>query len=288
MDAPASTVECPRCHEAQPATASRCNSCGSWLGSNDATVTNAAIDTKAVDTNWSRATRGAASSGGGDVSLEVGSILAERYEILKLLGEGGMGAVYKARDTELDRLVALKVIRPELAGHPTVLARFKQELLLARKITHRNVIRIYDLGVSSGLRFITMEYVEGKDLSGLLEEHKYTPYEAVDILRQICLALEAAHAEGVVHRDLKPQNIMIEASGRVCVMDFGLARSMETTGMTQAGAVMGTPAYMSPEQAKGLPADQRSDIFSLGIIAYQMLTGIVPFKADTALASMLL
>ena len=241
-----------------------------------------------VGTNWSRATRAAVTDIGSDVALEVGSILAERYEILKLLGEGGMGAVYKAKDIELDRLVALKVIRPELAGHPTVLQRFKQELLLARKITHRNIIRIYDLGVSSGLRFITMEYVEGQDLSSLLEERKYTPAEAVEILRQVCSALEAAHAEGVVHRDLKPQNIMIEPTGRVCVMDFGLARSMEATGLTQVGAVMGTPAYMSPEQAKGTTADERSDLFSLGIIAYQMLTGVVPFKAESALASMLL
>jgi len=222
------------------------------------------------------------------VSLEVGSLLADRYEILKLLGEGGMGALYKARDRELDRMVALKVIRPELAGHPSILQRFKQELLLARKITHRNVIRIYDLGVASGLRFITMEFVEGQDLLSLLEGRKAPPDETVRILRQVCAALEAAHAEGVVHRDLKPQNIMVEPSGRVCVMDFGLARSMEATGLTQAGAVMGTPAYMSPEQAKGIPADERSDLFSLGIIAYQMLTGRVPFKADSALASMLL
>ena len=203
------------------------------------------------------------------MSLEEGSVLADRYEILKLLGQGGMGAVYKARDRELDRLVALKVIRPEFAGHASILQRFKQELLLARKITHRNIIRIYDLGVADGLRFITMEFVEGQDLSSLLEErHKFTPDETVTILRQVCAALEAAHAEGVVHRDLKPQNIMIGEGGRVCVMDFGLARSMEATGLTQAGAVMGTPAYMSPEQAKGMPADERSDLFSLGIIAY--------------------
>ena len=222
-------------------------------------------------------------------ALQQGSVIADRYEILKLLGEGGMGAVYKARDRELDRLVALKVIRAELAGHPTVLARFKQELILARKVTHRNVIRIFDLGVADGLRFITMEFVEGRDLSSCLEgQTKFAPKEAVKILRQVCSALEVAHSEGVIHRDLKPQNIMIEESGRACVMDFGLARSVETTGLTQVGAVLGTPAYMSPEQAKGIPADERSDLFSLGIIAYQMLTGVVPFKAETVLASMLL
>ncbi len=238
--------------------------------------------------NWSQATRAEPAAGSAALSLQEGSVLADRYEILKLLGEGGMGAVYKARDRELDRVVALKVIRSELAGHPSVLQRFKQELILARKVTHRNVIRIYDLGVAAGLRFITMEFVEGTDLSSVLEERKFEPGEAVKILRQVCGALQAAHAEGVVHRDLKPNNIMIEAGGRVVVMDFGLARSMEATGLTQAGAVMGTPAYMSPEQAKGMPADERSDIFSLGIIAYQMLTGVLPFAADTALASMLL
>ena len=243
---------------------------------------------QAAKTAWANPTQAESPIPNSAASLEVGSVLAERYEILKMLGEGGMGAVYKAKDRELDRLVALKVIRPELAGHPSILARFKQELILARKITHRNVIRIFDLGVFEGLRFITMEFIEGHDLASLLEERKFTPEETVKILRQVCAALEAAHVEGVVHRDLKPQNIMLESNGRVVVMDFGLARSMEATGMTQAGALMGTPAYMSPEQAKGMPADERSDIFSVGIIFYQMLTGVVPFEADTALASMLL
>ena len=238
--------------------------------------------------DWSRATKAQASFDNPAGSVQVGSVLGARYEILKLLGEGGMGAVYKARDLELDRLVALKVIRPELAGNPSILQRFKQELILARKITHRNVIRIYDLGVAERTRFITMEFIEGRDLASLLEERKYTPEEAVKILGQVCAALEAAHAEGVVHRDLKPQNIMIEDAGRVVVMDFGLARSMEATGVTQAGTVMGTPTYMSPEQVKGLPADERSDLFALGIIFYQMLTGEVPYKADTMLACMAL
>jgi serine/threonine protein kinase/tetratricopeptide (TPR) repeat protein len=221
-------------------------------------------------------------------TVQVGSVLVNRYEILKLLGEGGMGAVYKARDRELDRLVALKVIRSELAGQPSVLQRFKQELILARSITHRNIIRIFDLGVANGLRFITMEFVEGQDLASLLEEQKYSSAEAVAIVQQVCAALEAAHAENVVHRDLKPHNIMLEPSGRVCVMDFGLARSLEAGGLTQVGAVLGTPNYMSPEQAKGEPADARSDLYCLGIIFYQLLTGELPFKADTALGTMLL
>src|SRR5580704_4217725 len=283
MDPPAGAAECPACHHSNAPGVSRCASCSAWLGPTDATLTHLPADTR-----WSRATRAELPAASPGLALETGSLIADRYEILKLLGEGGMGAVYKARDQEVDRLVALKVIRPELAGHSSVLQRFKQELILARTVTHRNVIRIYDLGVAEGCRFITMEFIEGRDLSSVLEERKLAPDEVVKILRQVCAALEAAHLEGVVHRDLKPQNVMLEASGRVVVMDFGLARSMEATGLTQAGAIMGTPAYMSPEQARGIPADERSDIFSLGIIAYQMLTGVVPYKADTALASMLL
>ena len=290
MEAPAKSVECPRCHHSNAPGTSQCAACNSSFGPLDETLmADGATMLTNAGANWSRNTGSQGTFDSPAMALEEGSVLADRYEILKLLGQGGMGAVYKARDRELDRLVALKVIRPELAGHPSILQRFKQELLLARKITHRNIIRIFDLGVSDGLRFITMEFVEGQDLSSLLEErHKYTPEETVAILRQVCAALEAAHSEGVVHRDLKPQNIMIGEGGRVCVMDFGLARSMEAGGLTQAGAVMGTPAYMSPEQAKGMPADERSDLFSLGIIAYLMLTGEIPFKADSALASMLL
>ena len=165
------------------------------------------------------------------VSLAPGDVLGERYEIIKPLGEGGMGAVYKARDRELDRLVALKVIRPELASNPEILKRFKQELILARQVTHKNVIRIFDLGVADGRKFITMEFVEGSDLKSILVERgKFPPQEALEIILQMARGLEAAHNESVIHRDLKPQNIMVDAQGRVWVMDFGLARSLETAG----------------------------------------------------------
>ncbi len=218
----------------------------------------------------------------------IGKMLADRYEILQLLGQGGMGAVYKARDTELERLVALKLIRPELASNPEILRRFKQELILAREVTHRNVIRIFDLGQAHGIKFITMEFVEGRDLRTVIRERgKIPPDETVTIIAQVCRALEAAHAAGVVHRDLKPQNIMLDAKDRVFVMDFGIAHSLETPGMTQTGALMGTPEYMSPEQAKGMKVDARSDLFALGIIFYEMLTGVSPYKADTALATLL-
>jgi serine/threonine protein kinase/tetratricopeptide (TPR) repeat protein len=224
--------------------------------------------------------------------LEAGDVLGGRYEILQMLGEGGMGAVYKARDRELDRPVALKLIRGELASNPSILARFKQELLLSRQVTHKNVIRIFDLGDAEGVKFITMEFVEGRDLRALIQEkdhdkRKFSPEESVEIMQQVCQALEAAHGVGVIHRDLKPQNIMRETSGRILVMDFGLARTMEGDGMTQVGALVGTMEYMSPEQALAQELDQRSDIFTAGLILYELLTGKMPFRADSALASLI-
>lgn len=216
-----------------------------------------------------------------------GTVLGNRYEILALLGQGGMGAVYKARDTELDRLVALKIIRPELTTNPEILKRFKQELILARQVTHRNVIRIFDLGQADGFKFITMEYLEGQDLRAMLREKgKLEPAEAAKIILQICRALEVAHGEGVIHRDLKPQNIMLDANGRAYVMDFGIARSAYLPGMTQTGALVGTPEYMSPEQAKGEKLDERSDLFSLGTILYELIVGQSPYYSDTPLATL--
>src|SRR5262249_30093994 len=160
---------------------------------------------------------------------------------------------------ELNRFVALKVIRPELASSSAILARFKQELLLAHQVTHRNVIRIYDLAEADGMKYITMEYIEGVDLRKLLFTHgKFSPAEPVQMTRQVCYALDAAHSVGVIHRDLKPQNIMRDNHGRILVMDFGLARSVESEGMTQTGALVGTMEYMSPEQAMGTTLDQRS------------------------------
>jgi serine/threonine protein kinase/tetratricopeptide (TPR) repeat protein len=217
-----------------------------------------------------------------------GKLLGGRYQILRVLGEGGMGAVYQARDLELERVIALKVIRPELASNAGILQRFKQELILARNVTHKNVIRIYDLGEADGIKFITMEYVEGEDLRSLLRaKGKLPPNEAVVIIQQICRALEVAHGEGVIHRDLKPQNVMLDPQGRVVVMDFGLARSFESQGMTQTGALVGTLEYMSPEQAMGAELDLRSDLFAVGLIFYELLTGKAPYKADTAIASLM-
>ena len=288
-------MQCTLCQAENPPTAVSCTKCSTPLPWNNpsfgATLSGGTLPPEAIPSPgsaWSIAVTSPSAAPGAEGELLVGTLVAERYEILKLLGQGGMGAVYKARDTELERLVALKLIRPELASNPEILRRFKQELILAREVTHRNVIRIFDLGQAKGIKFITMEFVEGRDLRTVLRERgKLPPDEAVQIAGQICRALEAAHAAGVVHRDLKPQNIMLDAKDRVYVMDFGIAHSLETPGMTQTGALMGTPEYMSPEQAKGMKVDARSDLFSFGIIFYEMLTGISPYQADTALATLL-
>lgn len=235
-----------------------------------------------------RSTPAAEFTADGFLLFQPGSVLGNRYEILQVLGRGGMGAVYKARDREVNRVVALKVIRPDLAGNSSIIERFKQELILSREVTHKNVVRIYDLGDADGVKFITMEYVEGNDLRSLImEKKKFSPSEAVEIMLQICRALEAAHAVGVIHRDLKPQNIMRDNQGRIVVMDFGLARLVESNGMTQTGALVGTMEYMSPEQALGSTLDQRSDLFTLGLIFYELLTSKMPFAADSAIASLI-
>ena len=227
-------------------------------------------------------------SGSPPATLIPGMLLARRYEILKVVGEGGMGAVYKAKDRELDRLVALKVIRPELASNPDILQRFKQEILLSSKVTHRNVVRIYDLGEAEGLKFITMEYVDGRDLrQKLKQEGKLGVSEARDIIAQVFSGLAAAHREGIIHRDLKPGNIMQDATGRVVVMDFGLARTVASDGMTRTGMMVGTMEYMSPEQAQAKNLDARSDIFTVGLIFYELLSGKMPYEADSVVASLL-
>jgi len=221
--------------------------------------------------------------------LQIGDLLGGRYEILQLLGEGGMGAVYKARDVELEREVALKVIRPEMAEHPEILRRFKQELILARQITDRNVIRIFDIGEAGKTKFITMEYLEGENLHQILKRQgKLEVAEAIGIMEQAASGLAAAHREGIIHRGLKPGNIMRDKNGRVVVMDFGLARTFSGDGMTRTGAMLGTIEYMSPEQAQGKEVKASSDIFTFGLILYELLAGVTPFHAESAIASLLM
>src|SRR5260370_12728258 len=278
-------MECPVCAAKNPDVASQCATCHTPLPVSSSQET---LNEAGVPEAWSVAVTAhpAGIAALGD-DLEKGTVLTGRYEILQLIGRGGIGAVYKARDTELDRIIALKLIRPELARNPDVLRRFKQELILARQVTHKNVIRIFDLGQSDGIKFITMDFVEGQDLrSLLLEKGKLAPEQAARIMLQICRALEAAHAEGVIHRDLKPQNIMLTQDGRVYVIDFGISRSAYLPAMTQTGALIASPEYMSPEQARGEKLTERSDLFSLGVIFYELLTGKSPYPADAPLGTL--
>lgn len=216
--------------------------------------------------------------------LEPGMDFGPRFRIEKLLGEGGMGKVYKAFDKELGRTVALKTLQPELTKDPNVILRFKQELLLASKISHKNILRIHDLSEWEGVKFITMAFIEGSDLSQLLKEERPFPIDrSLKIARQLCEALDAAHSEGVVHRDFKPHNALVGKNDHVYVSDFGLATSFETAklGMTRTGAFVGTPRYMSPEQVEGKHVDSRSDLYSFGLVFYEMVAGEVPFAGES-------
>jgi eukaryotic-like serine/threonine-protein kinase len=286
-------MDCPNCKARNPDPAVRCLQCNTPLPIDALTVGEGVNPAATLDVDfakdWSTAATLASTeeSSGLIKRLRPGFLLGKRYEIRDLLGVGGMGSVYKARDRELDRFVAIKVIRPDLAGQSEILRRFKQELILARQVTHKNVIRIFDLGEDGGIKFISMEYIDGQNLKSKTEHSGRLSYEeSVGIVQQICLALEAAHSEGVIHRDLKPHNIMIDKHGKVSVMDFGIARSVSSAGLTMTGAFVGTPDYMSPEQVKGESVDARSDLFSLGIIFYQLLTEKTPYAAKNTESAM--
>jgi serine/threonine protein kinase len=211
--------------------------------------------------------------------------LSQRYDILADAGHGNMGNVYKARDRETGETVALKLIKPEIASDQAMMERFKNELLFARKITHKNVCRVYEFNRIGGLACTSMEFVEGESLRSVLNRFGGLPLrKAIDLGLQICSGLKEAHAQGIVHRDLKPENVMIDTQGNVKIMDFGIARSMEAAGTRLTGSMVGTPAYMAPEQVAGKPVDYRTDIYSLGLIFYEMFTGTQAFRADTAVA----
>ncbi|HXB57290.1 MAG TPA: protein kinase [Vicinamibacteria bacterium] len=236
----------------------------------------------------------ALSSVAAAAALTIGRGFAGRYEILGAVGQGGMGVVYRARDRQLDEVVALKVLRLDvLREDATLLDRFKLEIKLARKITHRNVLRTHDFGEADGISYISMEYLEGVTLKDLIRSKGPLPLQiGLSIAKQMCHGLEAAHLQGVVHRDIKPQNVLIlPETGELKIMDFGVARISEVksdaSGLTAAGAVVGTPDYMPPEQVQGQPADFRSDIYSLGVVLFEVFTGALPFTGDTVVGIML-
>jgi serine/threonine protein kinase len=215
--------------------------------------------------------------------LTRGTVFAGRYEILEELGTGGMGSVYRVFDRKLEEEVALKLIRPDIAASGKTIERFKNEIKVARKITHPNVCRMHDLHEEGKTLYITMEYVRGEDLKSVIHRMgTLTMGKAVSIAQQAADGLAEAHKLGIIHRDLKPGNIMIDKEGNAKIMDFGIARSLEDKGSADAGMIIGTPEYMSPEQAEGKEADQRSDIYSLGVIIYEMVTGKAPFEGATA------
>lgn len=257
------TIQCPKCGAENPDTLKFCGECGTQLSSLKDMGPTQTFETPKKE-------------------LTTGSTFANRYQIIEELGKGGMGRVYKAVDTEVNEKMAIKLIKPEIAANMKIIERFRNELKFARKIRHKNVCQMYDLNKDKGSYYITMEYVSGEDLKTLINKMgQLSAGQALTIAHQICDGLTEAHKIGVVHRDLKPQNIMIDRGGDARIMDFGIARSLKGKGITDAGVMIGTPEYMSPEQVEGKEVDQRSDIYSLGVILYEMATGQRPFSGDT-------
>ena len=261
-------MKCSQCHSDNPRDSRFCRSCGSPLSSDEKRPIS---PTKTFQAPIARLTKG--------------TLFAGRYEIIEELGSGGMGRVYKVLDKEINEEVALKLLNPDIASDEKTIERFRNELKYARKISHKNVCRMYDINREKDSYFITMEYVPGGDLKTLLNrEGPLSEDKAISIAEQTCAGLAEAHRLGVIHRDLKPQNIMIDRRGNAHIMDFGIARSHEAKGITEAGTLIGTPDYMSPEQVEGKDADERSDLYSMGAMLYEMVTGKLPFEGKTALS----
>jgi serine/threonine protein kinase len=258
-------MKCPKCQTDNPDTQSFCGDCGTSL----APIGDALPSiTKTIETPREE--------------LTTGSTFAGRYQIIEELGKGGMGKVYKVLDKETNERIALKLIKPEMASDKNTIERFRNELTTARKIRHKNVCAMYDLNREQDNYYITMEYVSGGDLKKFIRRSKRLDIgTAISIAKQVCEGLGEAHGLGIVHRDLKPNNIMIDDLGNAKIMDFGIARTVKSKGITGSGVMIGTPEYMSPEQVDGKDVDGRTDIYAMGVILYEMLTGQLPFEGDT-------
>jgi serine/threonine protein kinase len=258
---------CPECNFDNTSDSKFCKECGTPLSPSEKIPSR----TETLETPIKELTRGATFAG--------------RYEIIEELGQGGMGKVYRVEDNKIKAEIALKLIRPDISVDKKTIERFGNELKTTRMISQRHVCRMFDIGEDKGTYFITMEYVPGEDLKSLIRMSKRLEVgTAISIARQVCDGLAEAQRFGVVHRDLKPSNIMIDKDENARIMDFGIARSLQAKGITGTGVIIGTPEYMSPEQAETMAMDQRSDIYSLGVILYEMVTGSVPFEGDTALS----
>jgi len=260
------SIKCPECRSVNPESKTFCGDCGAPLHpTKDIPDITKTLETPAQD-------------------LARGAVFADRYQIIEELGAGGMGKVYRVEDTQAKEEIALKLIKPEIAADKNVIERFRNELTAARKIRHKNVCGMYDLGEDRGSTYITMEYVPGEDLKSLIHRVRIDTRTAIKIAKQICEGLSEAHRLGIVHRDLKPSNIMVDKDGNARIMDFGVARSLKRKDITGSGVMIGTPEYMSPEQVDGKDVDHRSDIYSLGILLYQMVTATLPFEGETPIS----
>jgi serine/threonine protein kinase/Flp pilus assembly protein TadD len=260
------TVHCPNCLAEQTRDNLYCSKCGTRIGEEKDTLTYSSAQQEYIER----------------IVYSAGDSFGDRYRIIEEIGRGGMGIVYKAEDKELGIKVALKMIRPEHSKSPRFIERFKKETLLARSISHENVIRIHDIGELNEIKYISMEYIKGQNLKELIQTSGSLSIETtINISKQISKALKAAHQKGIIHRDLKPQNIMVDSGGDVHAMDFGVAKTFDDFETSLSKGITGTPPYLSPERAKGEKSDPRSDIYSLGIIMFEMLTGKRPFEAET-------
>jgi tetratricopeptide (TPR) repeat protein len=262
---------CRTCRTENSETANYCNNCAAPLRGPEALSITRPLPAGATQTYESKTW-----------DLQTGTVFGGRYQIIDQLGRGGMGRVYRALDVKTREEVALKLIRPDIAEDKRTLERFVNEIKLAHKISHRNISKMYHLGEDQGLHYITMEYVPGEDLKSFIRRSRRLDVATtVAIAKQVCNGLSEAHDAGIVHRDLKPSNIMIDKDGNAKILDFGIARAAGIQGVTAEGSVIGTPEYMSPEQVEGRDSDPRSDIYAFGVIMFEMVTGRLPFAAET-------